>query len=113
MHHLAILMAASMLTETAWWEGRWVDQWTSCEASTGDRQPITLTPSRLQFIESECRLLKEVASGKELILRARCRDHGDASQRGRKIRLRPSQGGRAMVMRVGGAQWHLRKCAGR
>ena len=102
-----------MLTETAWWEERWVDRLTSCEASAGDRRPITLTPRRLQFIESECRLLNEVASGRELILRARCRDHGEAAERVRKIRLRPSEGGRAMVMRMGGAEWHLRKCARR
>jgi hypothetical protein len=113
MFHFAMLVAAAILTESAWWEGRWVDQWTSCEATTGDRRPITLTPTRLQFIEAECWLLNEVGGGQELVLRARCRDHGEAAERLRKIRLHPSEGGRAMVMRMGEAEWHLRKCARR
>jgi hypothetical protein len=113
MIQIALLLAASILTEAAWWEGRWADRWTSCAATTGDRQPIILTWNRLQFIESECRKIDELGGRKELIIRARCRDHGEAAQHVRKIRLRPSEGGRVMILRMGGGEWHLRKCARR
>jgi hypothetical protein len=104
----ALLLVGS--SEAAWWEGRWADAAMSCRAISGDEQPISLSFARLRFVESECVPLREVASAHALVIKARCRDHGDPAERRRDIVLRPSDGGRAMVMRIGRAEWRLRKC---
>lgn len=105
-----VAFAAVAASETAWWEGRWVDQGALCEEAKADQQPIRLSWNRLLLGEAECSHIREAADGSKLVLSASCRDHSDPTIRARRFMLEPSDGGRAMILSDGQAVWHLRKC---
>jgi hypothetical protein len=104
------LIAAVAWTEIPWWEGRWADRGVACDAVRGDR-PMKLSSTLLDLGQAECVSIHERALGKRrLRLNARCREHGDPTLRSRSFVLKPSNGGKAMIMSDGSAVWHLRKC---
>ena len=105
-----ILLAALMTHEPAWWEGSWAEEGVACNGGRGDVHPIRLAWDRIEFPEAECFPLKEEAGKGVLVLRARCREHGDPAPRNRRFTLRPAEGGATMTISDGKAEWHLRRC---